>query len=119
MPRSLRIEDLTSPEIRDLVAQEWTTVIVPLGATEQHGPGLPLRVDSEHGLQTALRAALRLGRTLVGPVVSLGVSPEHVGFAWTVSLTDHQELAAMPAATTRTKFPFSLDELIQRARKRE
>lgn len=87
MPKSLQIEKLTSPEIRDLVADGWTTVIVPLGSTEQHGPALPLLVDSEHGLQTALRAALRLRKTLVGPVVTLGVSPEHVGFAGTVSLS--------------------------------
>jgi creatinine amidohydrolase len=87
MARLLRIEELTSPEIRNLIAEGWTTVIVPLGSLEQHGPALPLLVDSEHGLQTALRAALRLGKTLVGPVVTLGVSPEHVGFAGTVSLS--------------------------------
>jgi creatinine amidohydrolase len=87
VPRSLQIEELTSPEIRDLITAGWTTVIVPLGATEQHGPALPLLVDSEHGLQTALRAAQKLGKTLVGPVVTLGVSPEHGNFSGTVSLS--------------------------------
>lgn len=86
MSRSLQIEELTSPEIRDLIAAGWTSVIVPLGSTEQHGPALPLLADSEHGLQTALRAALQLGKTLVGPVVRLGVSPEHGKFSGTVSL---------------------------------
>jgi creatinine amidohydrolase/Fe(II)-dependent formamide hydrolase-like protein len=87
MLSSLQIEQLTSPEIRGLVAEGWTTVIVPLGSTEQHGPALPLLVDSEHGLQTAVRAARLLGKTLVGPVVTLGVSPEHAGFPGTVSLS--------------------------------
>ena len=88
LPRSLRIEELSSPEIQTLVNEGWTTIIVPLGSTEQHGPALPLLVDSEHGLQTAVRAAIRLGKTLVGPVVTLGVSPEHAGFAGTVSISN-------------------------------
>jgi creatinine amidohydrolase len=87
VPISLQIEELTSPEIRALIADGWTTVIVPLGSTEQHGPALPLLVDSEHGLQTALRAARLLGKTLVGPVVTLGVSPEHAAFPGSVSLS--------------------------------
>jgi len=86
-PISLQVEELTSPEIQALIAGGWTTVIVPLGATEQHGPALPLCVDSEHGLHTALRAARLLGQTLVGPVVSLGVSPEHAAFAGSISLS--------------------------------
>jgi creatinine amidohydrolase/Fe(II)-dependent formamide hydrolase-like protein len=87
MPRSLLIEELSTVEIRDLVDTGWDTVIAPLGSTEQHGPALPLCVDSEHGAQTALRAARMLGKTLVGPVVTLGYSPEHTGFAGTVSLS--------------------------------
>jgi len=87
MPASLQIEQLTSPEIRELIAAGWTTVIVPLGSTEQHGPALPLLVDSEHGLQTAVRAARLLSKTLVGPVVTLGVSPEHLGFPGTISIS--------------------------------
>jgi creatinine amidohydrolase len=94
MPSSLLLAELPSPEIDELIRAGWTTVIVPLGSTEQHGPALPLLVDSEHGLQTALRAAERLGRTLVGPVVSLGYSHEHTAFAGTVSLSQ-ETLAAV------------------------
>ena len=83
----LLIDHLPSDVIRDRIAAGWTTIIVPLGATEQHGPALPLIVDNEHGLHTALRAAARLGRTLVGPVMTLGYSPEHARFAGTVSLS--------------------------------
>ena len=87
MPPSLLMEELTSPEVSRLISEGWRTVIVPLGATEQHGPALPLLVDNEHGLQTALRAARKLGKTLVGPVVTLGHSPEHASFAGTISLS--------------------------------
>jgi creatinine amidohydrolase/Fe(II)-dependent formamide hydrolase-like protein len=86
IPKSLKLEELTWPEIRDLIQDGWTRIIVPLGATEQHGPGLPLGVDTWHGEETALRAAARLSQTLVAPVVSLGYSPEHKSFPGTISL---------------------------------
>jgi creatinine amidohydrolase len=84
---SLLIDELSWVEIRDLIAAGWETVIVPLGATEQHGPALPLLTDNEHGIQTAVRAARTLGKTLVGPVVTLGYSMEHAAFPGTVSLS--------------------------------
>lgn len=87
MPNSLLIEELSAMDIRRLLNAGWDTVIVPLGATEQHGPALPLCVDSVHGFETAVRAARILGKTLVGPVVSLGYSPEHTHFAGTISLS--------------------------------
>lgn len=87
MLNSLLIDELSSVQIRRLIDDGWDTVIVPLGATEQHGPALPLCVDNVHGVETALRAARLLGRTLVGPVVTLGYSIEHVRFAGTVSLS--------------------------------
>jgi len=87
MPQSLLIDQLTTVEVWELIQAGWDTVIVPLGSTEQHGPALPLCVDSEHGAQTALRAARMVGKTLVGPVVTLGYSPEHAQFAGTVSLS--------------------------------
>lgn len=87
MLHSLLIDELSTVEVRRLLNAGWDTVIVPLGATEQHGPALPLCVDSVHGFETAVRAARLLGKTLVGPVVALGYSPEHVHFAGTVSLS--------------------------------
>jgi creatinine amidohydrolase len=83
---SLLIDEMSTVEVRRLINAGWDTVIVPLGATEQHGPALPLCVDTVHGVETALRAARLLGNTLVGPVVTLGYSPEHTRFAGTISL---------------------------------
>src|SRR5215467_1235978 len=36
------IEELSWVQIKDLINEGCTTVIVPLGAIEQHGPALPL-----------------------------------------------------------------------------
>ena len=88
MTECVFVEELTSREIGNRISSGYTTVIVPLGAIEQHGPALPLLVDCEHGLQTAVRAAYLLGKTLVGPVVTLGCSSEHSHFPGTVSLSD-------------------------------
>lgn len=93
-PRSLRLEHLSAPEIADLVAAGWSRIIVPLGATEQHGPGLPLCVDTLHGHATALHAAARLDRTLVAPALPFGYSPEHMAFPGTISLR-RETLAAV------------------------
>lgn len=87
MRDSLLIDELSTVQIRQRLNAGWDTVIVPLGATEQHGPALPLCVDSVHGAETALRAARLLGKTLVGPVVTLGYSHEHIRFAGTISLS--------------------------------
>ncbi|MFA5263527.1 MAG: creatininase family protein [Opitutaceae bacterium] len=85
-PRSLFLEELTSPEIAELITSGWKDVIVPLGATEQHGPGLPLLVDTAHGRETCRRAAARLGRVLVAPAVPFGYSPEHAHFPGTITV---------------------------------
>jgi hypothetical protein len=52
----VRWDRLTAPELRDAV-RDRTVVIVPLGATEQHGPHLPVQVDWRSAYEISLRAA--------------------------------------------------------------
>jgi creatinine amidohydrolase len=85
-PRGLRIEHLTSAEIAEAIAAGARTAILPLGAIEQHGPHLPLSVDSDHADALALRIAERLGAALVLPTVRVGYSPHHLGFSGTLSV---------------------------------
>ncbi len=65
-------------------------VIVPLGATEQHGPHLPLDVDSTIAVAVASAVAERLGAAghdcMVAPVLPFGDSAHHESFAGSVSL---------------------------------
>lgn len=82
----LRIEHLTSPEIAAAIADGMRTAVLPLGATEQHGPHLPLSVDSAHADRLGVLVAERLGDALVLPTVRLGCSDHHLGFAGTLSL---------------------------------
>lgn len=81
-----RIEHLTSPEVAAAIAAGAGTAVLPLGAIEQHGPHLPLSVDSDHADRLGVLVAERLGDALVLPTVRLGCSDHHLGFAGTLSL---------------------------------
>jgi mycofactocin precursor peptide peptidase len=68
--------DLTGPRI----------LAVPLGATEQHGPHLPLTVDTEIAVALCERLARSREDVVVAPPVAYGSSGEHAGFPGTLSL---------------------------------
>ncbi|HEY3262561.1 MAG TPA: mycofactocin biosynthesis peptidyl-dipeptidase MftE [Pseudonocardiaceae bacterium] len=59
---------------------------VPLGATEQHGPHLPLGTDTAIAVELCRRLAERLPRVLVAPAVPYGSSGEHAAFPGTLSI---------------------------------
>ena len=64
--------------------------VLPLGATEQHGPHLPLSVDTvlvEGVLNAALSHLAEQDPVWVLPTQSLGLSTEHTAFAGTLSLS--------------------------------
>ena len=61
-------------------------LVIPLGATEQHGPHLPLGTDTEIASAIADRAAGRLAELVVAPAVPYGASGEHQSFPGTVSV---------------------------------
>lgn len=64
--------------------------VLPLGATEQHGPHLPLAVDTTLAHAMLAAAAAQLGpdsRALLLPTLPVGFSPEHAAFAGTLSLS--------------------------------
>lgn len=63
-------------------------VIIPAGAFEQHGPGMPLATDTIRAEHVADLVASQLaGRAVIGPSLGIGVSPHHLAFAGTVSLS--------------------------------
>lgn len=79
----------TSKQLRD----EYPTLVIPLGSTEQHGPHLPLDTDTR--IATAVAAAVTdelnrsndvSGRYLLAPAICYGAAGEHEGFPGTVSI---------------------------------
>ncbi len=75
---------------------ERTVALLPVAATEQHGPHLPLSVDTDlvEGILAAARpmAAPDLP-VLQLPTQAVGLSPEHQGFAGTLTLRPQTLLA--------------------------
>ena len=83
---SILLEEMTSPEVERALAEGFTTVVVAVGAVEQHGPHLPLLVDAVRGDRLAVEVARRLGHALVAPTIRVGCSEHHMGFRGTLSL---------------------------------
>jgi mycofactocin system creatininase family protein len=64
-----------------------SSVIVPIGSFEQHGPHLPLDTDTRIATAVAGAVAARLEHEWwVAPAIAYGASGEHQSFAGTISL---------------------------------
>ncbi len=66
-----------------------TIAVLPVAATEQHGPHLPLRVDTALVDGVVAAALPHVGSTVPAlflPTQAIGLSPEHAAFAGTLTL---------------------------------
>lgn len=86
-PATVHMGELSWTELEAAFDDGVDTVVVPLGATEQHGPHLPLDTDTRLATELAERVARRLGDALVAPAVPVGPSGEHRAFPGTVSVS--------------------------------
>lgn len=77
------LERLTSPQAASVAER---LLVVPLGATEQHGPHLPLTTDTDIAAELARRLAAIEPRVVIAPPVAYGSSGEHQAFAGTLSI---------------------------------
>ena len=84
-----RYEQLTSRELAALAARPGSTVVWPMGSIEQHGPHLPLVTDAlfaDRVLDAVLAGLPEQAPMVRLPLQWLGFSPEHRGFAGTLTL---------------------------------
>jgi creatinine amidohydrolase len=95
---------LRADELRERARQE-AIVILPVASLEQHGPHLPVEVDSMLGETVARRAALKLVErgqpVLVLPVLWTGLSEHHMSFGGTITL-DNAAFAAVVEGIVRS-----------------
>ena len=79
--------ELASLTWPDVAARGSTTSLaIPLGSTEQHGPHLPLSTDTDVAVALAGRLAAARPDILVAPALAYGSSGEHAGFPGTLSI---------------------------------
>ncbi|MEF2244193.1 creatininase family protein [Paenibacillus sp. IITD108] len=82
------------------LAQEGCPVVIPLAATEQHGPHLPVFTDSlisEYISKEAVQQASSASGNpfLLAPIVSIGCSQHHIAFGGTISFRSTTYLAML------------------------
>jgi creatinine amidohydrolase len=81
--------DLTTRDFAGL-DPERTVAILPVGAVEQHGPHLPVRVDAAINAGIVARVIELMpsdGTALVLPMMPFGKSDEHLAFPGTLTLS--------------------------------
>ncbi|GAB3264033.1 hypothetical protein GCM10027562_28380 [Arthrobacter pigmenti] len=91
----VNLGDLTTSELRRFAGN--AVLVIPLGATEQHGPCLPLNTDTtlvNYILHTASHYIKTQGPIVLGPALPYGQSQHHL-FAGALSLRPHTLLTML------------------------
>jgi creatinine amidohydrolase len=93
-PNTVWLEELTWTELRDQVASGKTTIILPIGGTEQNGPVMALGKHNYRVRILAERIARSLGNALVAPVLayvpegSINPPSGHMRYPGTISIPE-------------------------------
>jgi creatinine amidohydrolase len=83
-PATVFLGEMTNLEVEAFLKKHHT-VIIPTGATEQHGPHGPLLTDVIIPQEVARRAAPKVG-AVVAPPINYALSYPHVGFTGLVHI---------------------------------
>jgi creatinine amidohydrolase len=88
------LEDMTWMELRDAISSGATTIIIPIGGTEQNGPAMALGKHNARVKVMAEKIAVSLGHTIVAPVMAYvpegNIDPPtaHMKFPGTLTVPD-------------------------------
>jgi creatinine amidohydrolase len=99
-----RLEDMTWSELRKRIDGGATTVLVPIGGTEQNGPHMVLGKHNVRVRELAARIAQRLGNAVVAPVIAyvpegtIDPPTAHMRYPGTISITDAAFEAVLESA---------------------
>lgn len=91
---SVQLEELTTAEVSAALRAGSTTLLIPVGGTEQNGPHMVLGKHNTRARLLSGRIAETLGHTLVAPVLAYvpegNIRPptEHMRFAGTISVPE-------------------------------
>jgi creatinine amidohydrolase/Fe(II)-dependent formamide hydrolase-like protein len=91
---SVFLEELTSPELRAAIVAGKTTVLVPIGGTEQNGPHMVLGKHNARAWLLSGKIASTLGNAIVAPVVAyvpegtIDPPSQHMRFPGTITVSE-------------------------------
>jgi creatinine amidohydrolase len=91
---SVWLNELTWPDVAAYLERPDRIVLIPVGATEQHGAAGPLGVDTYVATSLAEDTAVRSG-VLCCPPIWFGDSEFHMGFPGTIALRTETLMAVM------------------------
>jgi creatinine amidohydrolase len=100
MASRLLMQDFTREEARTIAAE--TPALFPVGATEQHGPHMPVGTDLltvEYIAREAAARATSQVPIIVTPTMPFGSSHHHLSFGGTMSLSTDTYYRAMHELT--------------------
>ncbi|MFW5939501.1 MAG: creatininase family protein [Halolamina sp.] len=83
---TVQLSELTWPDVETAIEDGTRTVVVGVGSVEQHGPHLPLIMDTLAGDELTTRIAARLGDALAAPTIRPGCSGHHMDFPGTITI---------------------------------
>lgn len=104
---AVELDRMSWPEVKAELEGGRDTVVMAFGATEQHGPHMPLATDALIGDHLARLVAERLDAFLA-PTVRVGCSEHHLEFPGTLSISEntfHQLVADIVRSLARGGFP--------------
>src|SRR6266581_3080030 len=93
-PASVFVDDFTWTELAGQIRSGKTTVIVPIGGTEQNGPHMALGKHNVRVKALAGKIAAELGNAIVAPVISyvpegtIDPPSQHMRFPGTVTVSE-------------------------------
>ena len=93
-PATVFIDDLTWTELRAEIAAGKTTLLVPIGGTEQNGPHMTLGKHNARASALAQKIAHALGNALVAPTIAyvpegaLNPPTSHMRFPGTITIPE-------------------------------
>jgi creatinine amidohydrolase len=108
-PGTVFLDDLTWTELRDQIQSGKTTIIIPIGGTEQNGPAMALGKHNVRAKFLSEKIALALGNALVAPVIAYvpegSVTPptQHMRFPGTITVPDATFEAVLESAARSFK----------------
>ncbi len=94
VPAAVFLDDLTWPELKQQIDSGKTTIIVPIGGTEQNGPHMALGKHNARARALAEKIARELGNAIVAPVIAyvpegkVDATTGHMRFPGTITVPE-------------------------------